>query len=63
MEGSVIVALIAMVCIVTMELAALYHGHDGMVLSASVGAIVAVALKREDIYEKLKSGSATGGVR
>lgn len=51
--GQVITAGIAMLAIALMEMMALMQGHNGLVLSGSVGAVVAIFFKREEIYAKI----------
>lgn len=55
--ASCIVAIAAITGIVVVEVVALFMGHNGLILSGSVGSIVAVAFKREEIYAKLRLAS------
>lgn len=50
-----ITACVAITAVTAMEITALLNGYDGLLLSSSVGAVVAIALKKEWIHGRIKS--------
>lgn len=55
LDSATIIILFVIASIVVLEsLALLVLGLDGVALSASIGALTSIALKRQDIYYKLR---------